>query len=131
MYLSWNLEIRDSPFRQIMLKKDQRLNLKTSFRWVSSGHRAENKFCVVFYRSGQNIQPLVGIATSGKYFKSSVSRNTAKRRASTAIQGSYSRLIPQLNLVIMPKSPILDAPMSEIEASTRQMLRKLQLINNA
>jgi len=62
----------------------------------------------VMFREGENEVPLIGIALTTKYFKKATLRNRAKRLVSTAIQTLYPRLRKGLNLVIMPKSQILD-----------------------
>ena len=92
-----------------MLPKSQRLNLRTSFKWVRSGKRAETPNLVLFHRMGENQGALVGVSISSKVFKKAQERNRAKRLASQAIQQLYPSLLKNLNLVIMPKGSILQA----------------------
>jgi len=116
----YDLEIRKSEHQKIwssdfqifryseMLPKSQRLNLKKSYNFVSVGKRVETANMRVMFREGENEVPLIGIALTTKYFKKATLRNRAKRLVSTAIQTLYPRLRKGLNLVIMPKSQILD-----------------------
>lgn len=97
-----------------MLPKSQRLNLKKGFSFVSAGKRVELPSMRVLFRDGDNQAALVGIALTTKYFKKSTLRNRAKRLASTAIQNLYPRLRKNLNLVIMPKSQILDQTVEKL-----------------
>jgi ribonuclease P protein component len=97
-----------------MLSKSQRLNLKKSFNFVSSGKRVETSSMRVMMKLGENDQALIGIALTKKYFKKAVMRNRAKRLAATAIQSLYPRLNSHLNLVIMPKSQILERNVEQI-----------------
>jgi ribonuclease P protein component len=97
-----------------MLLKSQRLNLKKSFNFVSSGKKVETPSMRVMMKLGENSQALVGIALTNKYFKKAHLRNRAKRLAATAIQSLYPRLNPALNLVIMPKSVILEKKVDQL-----------------
>ena len=102
-----------------MLRKSQRLNLKTSFKLVQSGRRTETPSLRLMWRSGESEMPLVGIALTKASFRKAHERNRAKRLAATAIQQLYPRLRKGLNLVIMPKAGILaksaDQLISELE----------------
>ncbi len=92
-----------------MLPKPNRLNLKTSFKWVSSGQRKQTSYFKIFYRFGENPKPLVGIALSKSSFKNAVERNRGRRLSSVAISQLYKALRNNLNLVMMPKANILES----------------------
>jgi len=90
-----------------MLPKEERLNLKKDFKWVSSGKRAQTGNFKVFYRFGDLQTPRVGIALAKQQFRKAHDRNRARRLSSTVVQRLYPRLRKGLNLVIMPKVDIL------------------------
>jgi ribonuclease P protein component len=98
-----------------MLPKSQRLNLKTGFKFVAAGKKAQSQSFRLMYRLGENPQALVGVALTKKEFKGSVERNRAKRLVSTAIQPLYPSLRKGLNLVIMPNSQILKNSVEKIQ----------------
>lgn len=92
-----------------MLSKDKRLNVSKNYKFVTAGKRFETAHLIVFYRSGENDHPLVGIALNKRYFRKATSRNRAKRLANICVEAVYDRLPKDLNLVIMPKETILKA----------------------
>lgn len=110
-----------------MLAKDQRLNLKYSFKWVMAGHRAETSLYKMFWRFGDNIQPLISITASTKIFTKAVDRNRARRLTSAAIQPFYPQLLANLNLVIMPKHPLLFSSSSEIAKELEDSIKKAKI----
>lgn len=91
-----------------MLLKSQRLNLKKNFKRMATGKRLETTSFKIFSKTGENSQALIGIGLSSKNFRKANKRNRAKRLTSTAIQLLYPTLPTSLNLVIMPKSLVLD-----------------------
>ena len=91
-----------------MLPKSQRLNLKTSFKWVASGKHLQTPSFKLMVKFSDNPLPLVGIALSKDQFKKAVDRNRARRLTSKAIEGLYPSLLNRLNLVIMPKAVVLE-----------------------
>lgn len=106
-----------------MLPRAQRLNLKQDFKFIQSGKKADTSSFRLMFRDGENQQALIGIALTTKYFKKATLRNRAKRLTSTAIQTLYSRLRNNLNLVIMPKSQIL-------EKSANQLIGELENVKD-
>lgn len=97
-----------------MLPKHQRLNLKKSFTFVAGGRKRETAHLKLFFRTGVNEFPLVGIALAKKSFSKAHDRNRAKRLTAAAIQLVYPDLIRNLNLVIMPKRGVLEVSSDEI-----------------
>lgn len=97
-----------------MLAKSQRLNLKTSFRWVASGNSYTSKNFKLFYRSGENYQPQIGVSIISAVFKKSTLRNQAKRVCFDMVQNYYTQLPKNLNLVIMPKAQVLNLPIEQL-----------------
>lgn len=95
-----------------MLPKNKRLNLKYQFKWVASGKRLETRLFKVFAKDGENSTPLVGVAVSSVIFKKSTLRNKAKRISFKIAEAVYQDLRKHLNLVIMPKTGILDVPVN-------------------
>jgi ribonuclease P protein component len=98
-----------------MLPKFQRLNLTKDFKFVRSGTRRETANFIIFFRSSENVNPLVGIANSSKVFKKAHDRNRARRLAAQAVQNVYPNLSNSLNLVIMPKVSVLQASVEDLE----------------
>lgn len=101
-----------------MLPKSARLNLKYSFKKVSSGKRAETAHLKIMYIFEGDNPPLVGVAISSKSFKKAVERNKAKRVVFGAAALRYSELQRGLNLVIMPKPTVLE---SNVEAIAKEL----------
>ncbi len=91
-----------------MLPKSQRLNLKTSFRWVASGSALNSQNFKFFYRLGDNENPLIGVSIASSNFKKSHDRNKAKRIMFDLAKQNYHQLHKNLNLVIMPRSQVLE-----------------------
>ncbi len=102
-----------------MLPRSNRLNLKTGFKWVSSGQKKQTNYFKLFYRFGENQKPLVGIALAKSSFKNAVERNRGRRLSSHVIEEFYQALRNNLNLVMMPKANIL-------ESSTEQLKKDLE-----
>lgn len=98
-----------------MLAKSQRLNLKKSFKWVAAGKKIETPLFKIFFRNGENRFPLVGIANSKNQFRKANKRNRARRVVSQAIQDIYPNLKEDLNLVIMPKSILLEKSVEDVK----------------
>ncbi len=87
-----------------MLPKSQRLNLTKNFRWVASGQSLTSRNFKLFYRLGENDQPLIGVSIVSAQFKKATQRNQAKRIMFKLAWDYYSQLHKNLNLVIMPRS---------------------------
>lgn len=123
-----------------MLPKNQRLNLKTDFKWVSSGKKIDTKYAKLFIKMGDpstgstsSLQassgPRIGIAVSGKSFKKSTQRNRAKRLVSAAFESLYSILPPSVNIVALPKAGILDVKSDDLLKDLESKLKDEKLIS--
>lgn len=112
-----------------MLSKDKRLNLKTSFNFVIKGQKTENSLYKMFFRFGDLPQPKVGIALKKDYFKLAVDRNRARRLTSKAMEVIYPNLKEKVNLILMPKTGVLQSSSKEIEIFLRNELEKAELLN--
>lgn len=97
-----------------MLPKANRLNLKTSYKWVSSGQKKYTSYFKLFYKFGENERPLIGIALSKNSFSKATERNRARRLSSTAIGFLYKSLRNNLNLVMMPKANVLETSVESL-----------------
>lgn len=106
-----------------MLPKTQRLNLKKDFKWVAQGQKKESVHFKLFFRLGENLTPLVGIAISSKSFPKAHDRSRAKRRIAQAARLIYQNLPRGLNLVIMPKASALDQDINELTYELEEALR--------
>lgn len=109
-----------------MLSKAQRLNLKTSFRWVASGKSVTTNSFKLFYRFGQNETALVGVSLRSSEFKKSVLRNKAKRICFELARQSYDQLPKGLNLVIMPRAQILETNSEKLSTEFKNALSSLK-----
>lgn len=110
-----------------MLSKSQRLNLKTSFRWVASGKSFTSKNFKFFYRLGENENPLVGVSISSSQFKKSHERNQAKRIMFALAQNHYPKLHKNLNLVIMPRTQVLTLQSEDLEQEFKHALSSIKI----
>ncbi len=106
-----------------MLPKPSRLNLKQSFKWVRSGRSYDNKYARIFLRMGENTFPKVGISTSSKVFKQAVDRNRSRRLLSKAIEMLYPNLPKNINIILLPKSEIIEATSNQVYTSLKETLR--------
>lgn len=113
-----------------MLSKDKRLNLKTDFKWVAAGKKLETKFLKLFLRLGDNQAPRVGIAGSAKVFKKAHDRNRARRLTSAVFEVLYSKLPQSINIVAMPKEPIINVSSGDVLIDVEEVLRKEKIILN-
>lgn len=92
------------------------------------GQRAETSLYKMFWRFGDNTQPLVSITASSKIFKKAVERNRARRLVSAAIQPLYPLLLVNLNMVIMPKYQLLSNSSVEILQELKGSIGKAKII---
>jgi len=105
-----------------MLPLSKRLNLSKDFKWVVKGQRRETESLKLFSKEGENITARVGISISKQYFKKAHDKNKAKRKVSKAIETLYPTLTNNLNLIIMPKSNVLEiAPERLLEEIRRSL----------
>lgn len=107
-----------------MLPKLKRLNLKKDFKWIASGKRLETKYLKLFIRESDNQMPRVGIATSGKFFKKAVERNHAKRLTSAAFEALYQNLPANINILVLPKSGIINVKSSDVLLDLEEGLKR-------
>lgn len=112
-----------------MLPRENRLNLKTDFKWVAAGEKIESRFLRLFFKLAENNQARVGIALSGKNFKKAVDRNRARRVTSQAFQSIYSALPKAANIVALPKTHILEVKSSEVLLDLQKTLQNAKIID--
>lgn len=111
-----------------MLAKSSRLNLKKDFKWVASGRKIESQFLKLFFKSGENEMPRVGIATSKATYKKAHERNKARRLIAQAFQEIYSLLPANANIVALPKAGILEVKSSDVVADLQNALKNENII---
>lgn len=107
-----------------MLKKNQRLNLSESFKSVvKESKRIETAHFKLFIQKtdkqsltlrDKNKYPKVGIALTKKEFRKAHERNRARRLTAQVIGQNYVRLIPNMNLVIIPKASVNQTEVKEL-----------------
>jgi ribonuclease P protein component len=112
-----------------MLAKTSRLNLKKDFKWVVAGKPLDTKYVKLFLRVGENTTPKVGIANSSKTFKKAVDRNRARRLVSAALESLYSELSPTINIVALPKTPILGVKSGDVLLELQEKLKDAKIIH--
>ena len=110
-----------------MLSKENRLNLKTSFRWVAQGKSFTSQNFKLYYRLGENEHPLVGVSIVSAQFKKSNLRNQAKRIMFDLSMNNWDQLHKNLNLVIMPRSQVLDLPVKQLDDEFKHALHSLKI----
>lgn len=111
-----------------MLPKEDRLNLKTDFKWVASGKKLESKYLKVFLKTGDNQKPRIGIAVSSKSFKKATDRNRARRLTSTAIESVYAKLPVSINILALPKANAIEVKSQDITLDLEEVLKKENII---
>lgn len=112
-----------------MLSKDKRLNLKTDFKWVASGKKLESHYLKLFFKSGDNQLPRVGIAVSSKSFKKATDRNRARRLVSAALEKLYPDMLHDINIVALPKAGVLSVKSGDIVLDLEAILKHEKIIN--
>lgn len=112
-----------------MLPRQNRLNLKTDFKWVVSGKRLDTKYITLFIKIGENEKPRIGIALSGKNFKKAIERNRAKRLTAQAFQTLILNLPSNINIVALPKAGILSVKSSELFPDLETVLQNEKIIS--
>lgn len=110
-----------------MLPKEQRLNLKTHFRWTAAGKSLSSKNFKLFYRQGENAQPLVGVSIVSAQFKKAVLRNQAKRICLRLIEPHINQLPKNINLVIMPKAQVLEENFDDLSRELNDAVFSLKI----
>lgn len=112
-----------------MLPKSRRLNLKKDFKWVVSGNKIESQFLKLFFKTGENQFPRIGITSPSSIFKKANQRNRARRLASFAFEDLYDKLAEGINIVVLPKAGILEVKSSDVLADLEKTLKNEKLIN--
>lgn len=112
-----------------MLSKDKRLNLKKDFKWVAAGQRLESKYLKLFFKSGNNQTPRVGIAGSSKTFKKATERNRARRLTSKAFESLYSKLPNNINIVALPKAGVTSVKSGLVLLDLETALKNAKIID--
>lgn len=112
-----------------MLPKFQRLNLKKDFKWVVAGKSLETKYLKLFFKSGDNKIPRVGIAVSSKVSKKATERNRARRLVSAAFESLYKNLPESINIVALPKAMVTRVKSSDVLLDLEEVLKYAKIIN--
>jgi ribonuclease P protein component len=96
------------------LPRIQRVRRRPDFeRAYDTGHRVHTRFMTVFIVPNHGVQPRFGVAATRK-LGSAVVRNRAKRRARELFR--RHKVADGLDIVIVPRREMLDAPFNSLEA---------------
>lgn len=98
-----------------MLPKSFRVNLSKEFKSIAASSRAESLNFKYYFQKTENPETRIGIALSKNYFKKAVLRNRARRKTSQVAEKIYNGLPKGLNLIIMPKTKVLDLGVDILE----------------
>jgi ribonuclease P protein component len=104
-----------------MLLKSHRLNLKTEFSRVIKGKRIETSHFIWYFSPALNEIPRVGISIRTKNFGKAHNRNRARRLTSEALRPYYD-LLKKRDLIIMPKSGVLEIPVVHLTEEVKSVL---------
>lgn len=110
-----------------MLAKKNRLNLKTHFRWVAQSKSYTSKNFKLYYRLGPNLEPQIGVSIVSAQFKKSTLRNQAKRIIFEIARNNLSLLHKNLNLVIMPRSQVLETDPLQLDEEFKNAISNLKI----
>lgn len=95
-----------------MLPTTKRLNLKKEFSRVIKGRRFETPHFILYFAQASLDFPRVGISIRSKNFGKAHHRNKARRITSQVVQDLYQNLPKKADLIIMPKSGVLESDVS-------------------
>lgn len=110
-----------------MLAKQNRLNLKTHFRWAAQGKSFTSKNFKLFYRLGENDKPLIGVSIVSAQFNKANLRNQAKRIMFEQARLNLDKLHKNLNLVIMPRPQVLEIAPALLDEEFKNALSSLKI----
>jgi ribonuclease P protein component len=96
------------------LQATERIRRRPEFeRIYSAGAKVHGRFMIVFVMPNGTLAPRFGVAATRK-LGSAVERNRAKRRARALFR--HRKNIGGLDIVIVPRREMLDAPFATLEA---------------
>ena len=90
-------------------------------RVYNAGARSLGRFMIVFVLPNGGAQPRLGVAATRK-IGSSVERNRAKRLAREVFR--RHKVAAGLDIVVVPRREMLDAPFAQLEADYRSALQR-------
>ena len=114
--------------KERMLPKSARLNLKKDFKRVASGKKIEGKYLRLFFVTGENEIPRIGIAVSSGHLKKAHDRNRVRRLVSAAFESIYSTIPAHFNIVALPKQGILGVKSGDVLLDLEESLQKAHVI---
>lgn len=104
------------------------MNLKTDFKWVTSGKLVENGLVKLFFRLGDNAFPRIGVSVSSKTFHSATSRNKVKRLVFNGFKNLYPRVVKPVNIVAIPKVGMLGLDSAKVSQELEVLLKDSSLL---
>lgn len=105
-----------------MLPTTKRLNLKKEFSRVIKGRRSETPHFILYFSQAAMEFSRVGISIRSKNFGKAHNRNRARRVTSQVVQEFYQSLPKKVDLIIMPKSGVLESEVSSLGKELENVL---------
>ncbi|MFN8059470.1 MAG: ribonuclease P protein component [Vicinamibacterales bacterium] len=100
-----------------------RIRRRAEFEHVyDTGTRAHGRLMSLYCAPSQLGRPRLGITASRK-IGGAVVRNTAKRRIREVFRKTKHDL-PSLDIIVVPRVPLLASPLPDVEAEYRSLLRR-------
>lgn len=111
-----------------MLPKEHRLQEERDFSRITRyGLSISLPFFNVKFYQKETGESRFGIVVSNKISKKATLRNTIKRRIREVLRKNKALYIPQTDTIIFAKTPIVNAPSTDIEKMTIEMFKRMSL----
>lgn len=113
------------------MRKRYRLRTDAQFKRVRGAGRSwANPLAVLYVLPNEEGVTRVGFSV-GKRVGKAVTRNRVKRLLREAVRVRLPVITPGYDLVFIARSPIVDAPFSEVDGAVDELLRRARLVTTA
>ncbi len=111
------------------MKREFRLTRSADIKRVRrEGSAFAHPLVVLLYLPNGGQQTRAAVIATRSVGKA-VQRNRAKRRLRAALQPWLPRLVPGMDLVLLARKPVLEAPFADIETALHTLLHRANLLN--